>query len=157
MLTSKPSWFREAYTTRNLRRHENIIQYYGEHMFYQNHYFCIMEHGGETVYHKYYRKAEMEEEDIKRAMLHIARGIKHLHENHFDIAIIHRDVRTMNVTVRDNVYKLIDLGLSSTFENDLDSYLNSDATGHHYWLPGRSCPNGKNVSCLLYTSPSPRD
>ena len=133
----KPAWYRESYYTKDLM-HENIIKYYGKHIYFNNHYFCIMEHGGGTVYNIYHDKRAMPEKDIKLAMLHIARAIQYLHCNLSDSILVHRDIRTHNLVVDNDVYKLIDFGLSSNYSKDLNSNdLDSKARGNPLWLPPR--------------------
>ncbi|KAL5254695.1 hypothetical protein ACHWQZ_G014208 [Mnemiopsis leidyi] len=139
MPEDKPAWYREVVHTRQLC-HDNIIRYLGKPILYKNSYFCLMEFGGESVSNKYYKKATMKRSDISTAMLHISRAIDYLHRKIGDTIVIHRDIRTSNVTVSDqNVYKLIDFGISSE-KSPLDSKIQSDTNfGNCLWKSPEYC------------------
>lgn len=59
--------------------------------------------------HSYVKKnAKIEEEEIWKALVHITRGLKSLH----DKKILHRDLKGANVFINsDGVYKLGDLNV----------------------------------------------
>ena len=62
------------------------------------------------------RRARVPEEDIWRAMVHICRGLKSLHER----KIIHRDLKSANIFItEEGNYKLGDLNVSKVAKQDL--------------------------------------
>ena len=138
----KPAWYREASHTRQLS-HENIIKYYDKPILYKSSYYCIMEYGGTSLSEKYYNKADvaMARSDIRIAMLHIAKAIRYLHDDSRPDVVIHRDIRTSNVTVSESgVYKLIDFGISSKKCAQLSSKITSDpGFGNPLWKSPEYC------------------
>jgi NIMA (never in mitosis gene a)-related kinase 1/4/5 len=66
--------------------------------------------------HNYVKKnAKIEEEEIWKALVHITRGLKSLH----DKKILHRDLKGANVFINsDGVYKLGDLNVSKVVKHD---------------------------------------
>ena len=135
----KPAWYREAVHTRQLC-HDNIINYLGKPILYKNRYYCLMEFGGMSLNNKYFKKSSMDRSDICTAMLHISRAIDYLHQQIGDTVVIHRDIRTSNVTVSDQrVYKLIDFGISSE-KSAHNSRIHSDTHfGNVLWKSPEYC------------------
>ena len=146
----KPAWYREAVHTRQLC-HDNIIKYLGKPILYKNRYYCLMEFGGMSLNGKYFNKSIMERSDICAAMLHISRAIDYLHQQIGDTVVIHRDIRTSNVTVSDErVYKLIDFGISSE-KSTLNSRIHSDVHfGNVLWKSPEYCQylSGKSENAI---------
>lgn len=142
----KPDWFRESFHTMKLD-HVNIIKYYDKHILYKNTYFCVMEYGGSSVHSIYFEKSKMNIQDICEAMVQVSRGLHFLHYK-ADEMVIHRDVRSENVTLSaSGIYKLIDFGISSKRQHGLDSNINSDIKlGNELWKPP-DYSTGKKIYC----------
>ena len=86
--------------------------------------------------------------------------------------ILHRDVKTLNIFIKEDVLKLGDFGISKALENEED--MAQTKCGTPYFMPPEVCKNFPYDAkadvwamgviiyelitlCLLYTSPSPRD
>ncbi|XP_063681848.1 probable serine/threonine-protein kinase mkcC [Bolinopsis microptera] len=164
---SKPSWFREGHHTQQLC-HPNIIRYFGKPVLYGDQFYCFMEYGGLSLEDIYCRESgsgrRMDLNDICKASLQVSDAIKYLHTDTRETFVIHRDIRTGNVTRNDSgVYKLIDFGISSEKKIEECSKIDSDAhLGHHLWKSPEFCwknmitdNNGATAGSQDVTFPEP--
>ena len=143
-LNWKPAWYREVHHTLALC-HDNIIKYYSKPILYGDHYYCIMEHGGDSLEEKYCRGTisaghPMNLNDICIVASQISCAINYLHTR--NPLIIHRDIRTANVTYNSSsgLYKLIDFGLSSEKNEEESSKIVSNTEwGNYFWKSPEFC------------------
>ncbi|KAL5254694.1 hypothetical protein ACHWQZ_G014207 [Mnemiopsis leidyi] len=144
-LNWKPAWYREVHHTLDLC-HENVIKYYTKPILYGDVYYCIMEYGGVSLEDQYCSSGPkgvgcvMKLKDICNVSFQISCAINYLHSR--KSRIIHRDIRTANVTYDNTsgLYKLIDFGLSSEKNEEESSNIVSNTNwGNHLWKSPEFC------------------
>lgn len=103
--------YKKEYDILKLLNHPNIIKTYG--LFYENnHYYLVFEYCEIDLF-DYLENNTITEKECKNIAYQILLGIKHCHDNN----IIHRDIKTENIIIKDGNYKLIDFGSSTYYKN----------------------------------------
>ena len=132
----------------NMRKldHANIIKYFDEHIHVDGCGYDIIEFGGESVQKRYLKKGEMPELEIKKAMVSVASGLEYLHMATGPGYIVHRDIRSDNITVNsEGVYKIIDFGISSRTTAENSRFASNKNWGHPFWKSPEFCRYMKTV------------
>jgi len=126
----------------NMRKlsHPNIIKYFDEHIHVDGCRYDIIEYGGQSVQKRYLKIKEMPELEIKKAMLSVASGLEYLHTATGPGYIVHRDIRSDNITVNDGgVYKIIDFGISSRTTAENSRFESNTNWGNPFWKSPEFC------------------
>ena len=130
--------FLEIHILKSLK-HPNIIQLKGYFMDDENIYLILEYISGNNA-SKMFKTQLPSKIQVKHIIKQLVEAVKFCHEK----GIIHRDIKLENIMI-DEKYniKLIDFGLSVIKETEFDIFKDRLGT--------------QRYTCLLYTSPSPRD
>lgn len=103
--------YKKEYDILLLLNHPNIIKTYG--LFYENNNYYLVFEYCEIDLFDYLENNVINEKECSAISYQILLGIKHCHDNN----IIHRDIKTENIIIKDGIYKLIDFGHATYYKN----------------------------------------
>ena len=148
-------------------RHRAIIKLSGWFEDAENIYIVLQYVSGRDL-SKYFRKTLPSRENTIEIIRQLVDAVKYCHHH----GIIHRDMKLENILISDNMkIKLTDFGLCA-IRRSRDEYFTDEVGTARYTSPDLLQGDGYNelidvwgigiilfmlLTCLLYTSPSPRD
>jgi len=129
----------EAKTMAQILPHPNVIVFRGITL--PPDPLCIvMEYCKEDSLHSYLRSdAIISNDDKIRFAKHIARGMLHLHTGKKGIEIIHRDVATRNILLKEGMIAAVsDFGMARIKQEETDSSKTTQVVGPLKWMAPES-------------------
>ena len=131
--------------------HPNIVRLISHGQEDGNLYFAMELVDGKSLFHLQKERGPSDWRVVLDVARDVAAGLRHAH----DRGIIHRDLKPGNLLKSSTgEYKITDFGIAKAFGSDHNT--NNNVLGTLDFMSPEQA-KGQPVTCLLYTSPSPRD